>query len=37
MAIEGEKIGLEKKEVCLKWEGEKARTFGSIEIEKERL
>lgn len=32
-----EKIELEKRKVCLKRELEKARTFGLIEIEKERL
>ena len=37
MKIEREKIELEKQQVAIKWDLEKAKTFGDIELEKERL
>ncbi|KAE8808684.1 putative oxidoreductase [Hordeum vulgare] len=37
LEIEKEKINLEKKEAAIKWELQKAKTFGEIELEKERL
>ena len=33
LEIEREKIGLEKQEATVKWEREKAKTFGEIEFE----
>ena len=35
--IEREKIELNKREAAIKWDLEKARTFGNIEFEKKRL
>ena len=37
LETEREKIELEKKEAAIKWELEKVKTFGEIELEKERL
>ena len=37
MEIEREKIELKKQQAAIKWELEKANTFGDIEPEKERL
>ena len=37
LELEREKIELEKQEAMIKWKLEKAKTFGDIELEKERL
>ncbi|KAE8817973.1 hypothetical protein D1007_04331 [Hordeum vulgare] len=37
LEIEREKIELEKEDAVIKWELEKAKPFGVIELEKERL
>jgi hypothetical protein len=37
LEIEREKIELEKQEAAIKWKLEKAKTFGEMELEKERL
>ena len=37
LEIEREKIELEKQQSAIKWELKKAKTFGDIELEKERL